>query len=113
MMSYQNSNTAFDLGLHCKSPLYNYCEEKAVASDNLHLLHAVCNNLVLQIWLAKCNEDTVHLGIGRKTSIGNIETTDIRPPRHIGKDGVSLYLDSSPSCVPLLYIPLFSCNSRL
>ena len=61
--------------------------------------------VIFQIWLAKCNEDTVHLGIGRKTSIGNIETTDIRPPRHIGKDGVSLYLDSSPSCVSLLYVP--------
>lgn len=50
----------------------------------------------------------VYLGIGRKTSIGNIETTDIRPPRHIGKDGVSLYLKNSPSCVPPLYVPIFS-----
>jgi len=55
----------------------------------------------------------VYLGIGRKTSIGNIETTDIRPPRHIGKDGVSLYLNNSSSCVPPLYVPFFSCNSRL
>ena len=53
-------------------------------------------------------KDMVYLGIGRKTSIGNIETTDIRPPRHIGKDGVSLYLNNSSSCVPPLYVPIFS-----
>ena len=50
-------------------------------------------------------KDMVYLGIGRKTSIGNIETTDIRPPWHIGKDGVSLYLNNSSSCVPPLYVP--------